>query len=387
MKAHQYAAILVFVLTGAWVITGDFSYVGSAASQDTEAQASETAEAADGARVDDSAARNLQVVGIAEIPQVQHARTVRISGVTQADKTTQLTARESGVVGTLEVEKGDLVSKGDVIVRLDPEGREVMVASAQAQLKRRRAELDARAQLVERGTFPRLQLEELISGLAEAEADLATMKAEIDRLSVTAPFDGVVDQVTVELGSAVQPGVGVGTLIALDPIIGVGEINEQDLPLVEVGASASLRLVSGRVVEGTIRFISREANPATRTFTVEVEVPNPDLSIPSGMTSELVLRGKPVLATPAPRSIITLDSRGDLGVRTVDDDNKVVFHPIDIVDDSSGALILGGIPEGARVIVTGQNVVSDGQVVKPSPVDQDVIDALISQVRAEVVSQ
>lgn len=380
MKAHQYGAILVFVLTGAWVITGDFSYVGSAASQDGDVQAEQST-------ADAVPQRALQTVGIAQIPQVQHARTVRISGVTRADKTTQLTAREAGLVGSLEIQKGDLVSEGDLIVRLDPEGRDLMVASAEAQLKRRRAELDARAKLVERGTFPRLQLEELISGLAEAEADLATMKAEIDRLSVTAPFDGIVDELNVEIGSAVSPGVAVGTLIALDPIIGVGEVNEQDLPLVEVGSVASLRLVSGRIVEGKIRFVSREANPATRTYRVEVEVENSDLSIPSGMTTEIILRGSPVLATPAPRSIITLDARGDLGVRTLNDDNEVVFHPIDIVDDSSGALILGGIPKGARVIVAGQNVVSDGQVVDPKPVDQEIIDALIEEVGAEVASQ
>ena len=86
-------------------------------------------------------------------------------------------------------------------------------------------------------------------------------------------------------------------------------------------------------------------------------------------------------------SIITLDSRGNLGVRSVDDENKVVFHAIDIVDDSSDALILGGIPEGARVIVTGQNIVSDDQTVDPQPVEQDIIDALIEEVRGEVASQ
>ncbi|MEO0544884.1 MAG: efflux RND transporter periplasmic adaptor subunit [Pseudomonadota bacterium] len=385
MKAHQYASVLVLVLTGAWVATGDFSYVGSAASQNSEASVTEQANQESAG--DDISGRALQTVGIAVIPQIQHARTVRVSGVTQADKTTQITARESGVIGSLPVDQGGRVSKDDMIARLDPEGRDVQLLSAEAQLKRRRTELAARAALVENGTLPKLQLEELITGVAEAEADLAGLKAEISRLDIKAPFDGVLDVVNVELGSAVQPGVAVGTLIALDPIIGVGEINEQDLPLIAVGDVAALRLVSGEIVEGTVRYISREANPATRTFEVEVEVPNPDLTIPSGMTAEIILRGKPVLATPAPRSIITLDSRGNLGVRSVDEENKVVFHPIDIVDDSSGALILGGIPEGARVIVAGQNVVSDAQKVDPQLVDQDIIDSLIEEVRSEVASQ
>ncbi|MEO1702901.1 MAG: efflux RND transporter periplasmic adaptor subunit [Pseudomonadota bacterium] len=385
MKAHQYASVLVLVLSGAWVITGDFSYVGSAASQSSgEATIEPTSVEDDETTI---TGRALQTVGVAVIPQVQHARTVRISGVTQADKTTQITARESGIIGKLPVKQGGRVSKGDMLARLDPEGRDIQLASAEAQLKRRRTELEARAELVARGTLPKLQLEELITAVADAEADLAGLKAELDRLDITAPFDGVLDVVNVELGSAVQPGVAVGTLIALDPIIGVGEINEQDLSLVAVGDSASLRLVSGETVDGTVRYISREANPATRTYEVEVEVQNPDLTIPSGMTAEIILRGKPVLATPAPRSIITLDSRGNLGVRSVDDENKVVFHPIDIVDDSSNALILGGIPEGARIIVAGQNIVSDEQTVDPQLVEQDIINTLIEEVRGEVVSQ
>lgn len=385
MKAHQYASVLVLVLSGAWVITGDFSYVGSAASQSSgEATIEPTSVEDDETTI---TGRALQTVGVAMIPQVQHARTVRISGVTQADKTTQITARESGIIGNLPVKQGGRVSKGEMLARLDPEGRDIQLASAEAQLKRRRTELEARAELVARGTLPKLQLEELITAVADAEADLAGLKAELDRLDITAPFDGVLDVVNVELGSAVQPGVAVGTLIALDPIIGVGEINEQDLSLVAVGDSASLRLVSGETVDGTVRYISREANPATRTYEVEVEVQNPDLTIPSGMTAEIILRGKPVLATPAPRSIITLDSRGNLGVRSVDDENKVVFHPIDIVDDSSNALILGGIPEGARIIVAGQNIVSDEQTVDPQLVEQDIINTLIEEVRGEVVSQ
>ncbi|MEL6201395.1 MAG: biotin/lipoyl-binding protein, partial [Pseudomonadota bacterium] len=139
MKAHQYASVLVLVLTGAWVVTGDFSYVGSAASQAAgEAGAVEASVDGESAAV---SGRALQTVGTALIPQIQHARTVRVSGVTQADKTTQITARENGVIGELAVAQGDRISKGDMIARLDPEGREVQLMFAEAQLKRRRTEL------------------------------------------------------------------------------------------------------------------------------------------------------------------------------------------------------------------------------------------------------
>ncbi|MFX3681008.1 MAG: efflux RND transporter periplasmic adaptor subunit [Hyphomicrobiales bacterium] len=176
-------------------------------------------------------------------------------------------------------------------------------------------------------------------------------------------------------------------LIALDPIIGIGEVNESDLNTIRVGGTAQLRLVTGDVIDGTIRFISREAQSSTRTFTVEVEAPNPDLAVPAGMTAEVILRGEPVVATPLPRSVVTLDDAGELGVRAVDEDNKVVFYPIDLVDDSTDALLLGGIPKGARIIVVGQNFVSDGQAVIPVEADSAVIERLIAEASGEAASQ
>ena len=183
-----------------------------------------------------------------------------------------------------------------------------------------------------------------MSALRSAESQLEAAQAELDRLDVVVPYDGVIDVLSVEEGASVDGGTPVAKLIALDPIIGVGEVNESDLGVVRVGARADLRLVTGEIVSGTIRYVSRAAQAATRTYTVEVEVPNPDLKIPAGMTTEVILRGDPVLSTPVPRSVVALNDAGELGVRTVNDKDEVEFHPIDIVDDSTGALILGGIP-------------------------------------------
>ncbi|MCR9121959.1 MAG: efflux RND transporter periplasmic adaptor subunit [Phyllobacteriaceae bacterium] len=386
MKAHRYAAILVFVASAAWVLTGDFSSVGSASDQEggEPAAVAETDSASDAAPDD---ARPQQSVAVAVIPSIDHARTVRVSGVTQADKRTNMTARAGGVIAELLVEQGDLVAQGDTVARIAPEGRDAAVRSAEAALEQARAEFAAREELVERGTLPRLQLDQQRSALRLAESQYEAAAAELDRLDVTAPFGGVVDNVMVEQGSSVDQGTPVANLIALDPIIGIGEVNESDLNTIRVGGTAQLRLVTGDVIDGTIRFISREAQSSTRTFTVEVEAPNADLAVPAGMTAEVILRGEPVVATPVPRSVVTLDDSGELGVRAVDEDGTVVFYPIDLVDDSTDALLLGGIPEDARIIVVGQNFVSEGQTVAPVDADNAVIDRLIAEASGEAASQ
>jgi multidrug efflux system membrane fusion protein len=378
MKINRYLAILVFLGSAAWIATGEFSFVGSAAGNEEEP-------AVEASASEGEAGAALQTVGVAVIPQIQHARSVKISGVTEADKVTTMTSRAGGIIGDLLVKQGERVTKGQVIARIAPEGRDAAVRSAEQVLEQRKAEAEATKRLVEKGTLAKLQGDAAMSALRAAESQLEAAQAELERLDVTVPYDGVIDVLHVENGASVDSGTPVAKLIALDPIIGVGEVNESDLGVVRVGDAADLRLVTGETVTGTIRYISRAAQAATRTYTVEVEVPNPDLAVSSGMTAEVILRGEPVLATPVPRSVVALNDNGELGVRTVDENDEVVFHPIDIVDDSTGALILGGIPEGARVIVAGQNFVGDGVKVKPVEADGETIRKLVEEAAAGAI--
>ena len=199
---------------------------------------------------------------------------------------------------------------------------------------------------------------------------------------LTTPFSGVVDSVNVELGASVASGAAVAVILGLDPVLAKGEISERDLAHVKVGDKADVKLVSDDVVQGTVRYISRDATAATRTFPVEVAVPNADAAIPAGMTAEITLRAAPVDSVLLPRSVITLSDNGDIGVRAVDKDNKVVFYPIDIVDDTPRGLILGGIPADVRIIVAGQELTTEGEEVKAVEADAETIRKLVGEAAA-----
>ena len=98
------------------------------------------------------------------------------------------------------------------------------------------------------------------------------------------------------------------------------------------------------------------------------------------MTAEITLRAAAVSATILPRSIITLSAKGDLGVRIVDETGRVAFFPIDLVDDTGDALVLGGIPAGAKVIVAGQELVTEGDEVNAVEADRALIAKLTGEV-------
>ncbi|RAZ73995.1 efflux RND transporter periplasmic adaptor subunit [Mesorhizobium atlanticum] len=393
IRFHKLAAIAVLIGFGAWMGTGEFSSVGSAANKsvttDKPADAGKPAqpdaakpEAAkpETAQAEPKAA--LRTVAVVTPPRKTFARAIRISGLTEADKRAVLATRVAGVIEKLPVKQGDRVKTGDLVMMLAAEEKISNVENARQLLAQRKAELDAAERLAKTGNLPKLQLDTARSNLTQAQSQLDTAQAELDRNEVKAPFDGVIDRIPVELGSSVMQGGEVATILKLDPVIARGEISERDLRYVKIGDEADVRLVNDQKVTGTVRYISRDASAQTRTFRVEVAIPNGDGSIPAGMTAEITLSAEPTNAVMLPRSVVTLGDKGDLGIRAVGKDDKVAFFPIDLVDDTPHGLVLGGIPEDARIIVAGQELVKEGDVVKPVEADQATIRKLIGEAAA-----
>lgn len=368
-KFHKFAAIAVFVATAAWVATGEFSSVGSA--QDEQATKKTEAPKVEAKR---------HTVAVVRPPRIEHSRAIRMSGLTEADKRSVLAARSAGIIAELPIAKGQMVKAGDLILRLDAEGKEAAVETARQLLSQREAEAQAAERLVQSGSLPRLQADNARSALSAARSELEMAEAELVRNEVRAPFSGLIDRVNVEIGGSVMQGTEIATILALDPIIATGEVGERDLGYVNRGDRADVRLVNGDVVEGEIRYISRDASSQTRTFQVEVAIDNENNEIPAGMTTEMTLRAQPVESVRLPRSVVTLSTEGDLGIRSVDGDDKVVFHPIDLVDDTPEGLVLAGIPADARIIVSGQDLVAEGDTVHAVEADEDTIRSLTGEV-------
>src|SRR6266540_4333055 len=304
-------------------------------------------------------------VAVIETNEVPHARKLTISGRTEADKRVTVTARTGGVLTELKVKRGMWVKKGDIIAILSDEAREAPVAQAQAVVTQKRTELEAKRTLIISGTLPRLQLVDLEAQLKAAEASLAAAEAEHERGTVRAPWSGVVHDVAVEVGQAAFSFAGreIASMVALDPMLAVVEVAERQLAGIKVGAVAEVRLVTGERTSGKVRFVAKTASPTTRTYRVEIEVPNADGNIPDGITAEVLLPLAPVVATRVPRSAITFSSAGNLGLRVVDANDTVEFVPVGVIEDEQSSMWVIGLPDRSRVIVQGQDFVREGQIV------------------------
>jgi membrane fusion protein, multidrug efflux system len=353
MNLSRVIAVLIVLGSAGWIASGALGHG--------------TQKAGDPNAPREAAAAPRFKVAVAPVQVQPHARRIVLSGRTEADKRATAVTRSSGVIVDLRVKRGSVVKKGDIIATLSDDAREAMVIQARARFEQRQAELKARLKLIETGNMAALNKPQLEAEMRAAEASLAQAEAERQKGNVFAPISGVVNEVPIEVGQALQPGATVAEVIALDPMLAVVEVAERQLAGVKVGERAKVRLVTGQTAEGSVRFVSRKASLQTRTYRVEVNIDNPNGAIPDGVTCEVNLLLAPVPAAEVARSALTFSSEGKLGVRTVGDGGKVAFVPVTLVEDGSERLWVGGLTDGARVIVQGQDFVKEGETVEAVP--------------------
>jgi multidrug efflux system membrane fusion protein len=163
--------------------------------------------------------------------------------------------------------------------------------------------------------------------------------------------------------------------VDVDPIIVVGDINERDIGALAVGDTGRVRVLGGPEIEGRIRYLAPVADESTRSFRVELEIPNPDAAIRSGTSAELVLGAEAITAHELSSGLLTLADDGTVGVKIVDANNRVRFYPVAIAEATGGRALVTGLPADVRIITVGQGFVVDGQVVTPIEEGADLSQA------------
>ncbi|MCF6445417.1 efflux RND transporter periplasmic adaptor subunit [Nereida sp. MMG025] len=340
---------------------------------------------------------------------------VLVRGRTEAARQVDVKAEISGRVISAPLRKGAFVEEGAEMCVLDPGTSQARLAEAEARLAEARANMptaqsrlpeaqsrlrEAQARLEEarinQNAATRLSeggfasdtrvatadanyesalaaiqsaeagiqsaqggIESAQAAVRSAEAAVASATKDVERQTIKAPFSGLLESDTAELGALLQPGMSCATIIQLDPVKLVGFVPETQVDRIAVGAVGGARLTGGEEVQGRVTFLSRSADPVTRTFRVDIEVPNADLHIRDGQTVEMIIASDGADAHLVPGSALTLNDEGTLGLRIVED-GITRFAPVSVIRDTVDGIWVDGLPPQVDVIVLGQEYVTDG---------------------------
>lgn len=310
----------------------------------------------------DAAAMRVQV----ELQQAEPVtRIISVFGRTAPARVVEIKAETSGRVERIDAARGQQLRKGAVMLQLDLRDRRVRLEQAQASVSQHQTAYEGQLELRTRGYVSETQIAETFAKLEAARAELVRAELDLAYMVIRAPFDGVIQERQVEEGDFVRSGDPVLTFVDNTRLIVTASIAEQDARFVAVNNPALARLVTGEQVNGRIRYLAPVADQSTRTFTVELEVPNADGKLPAGVTAEMQIPAGEMLAHKVSPAILSLAADGRLGVSILDTQNRVVFTPVEIARSEPDGVWVTGLPATASIITVGQGYVSPGQQVEP----------------------
>jgi len=346
----------------------------------------------------DAAALAPPLVNVVTVREAPATLALKLPGETAAWYESTIYARVDGYVGTWNVDIGDTVKKGEVLAIIETPELDAQLAASLAKLKAVEATVIARqadADFAET-TYARWRdspkgvvsdqereakkagHESAVAQLNEARAQVALDKAEVDRYTVlakfkqvTAPYDGKITERHIDIGNLVMAGSAASTtplykIVQNDPMRIFVNAPQSAAADMKVGVNVRIRAssVPGHVFEGKITRTADAINPQARTLRVEVDIPNPDQLLVSGMyvDASFDIEAKGLLEVPA--AALIFRSSGPQ-VAVVGKDGRITFHTLTIARDNGNTVeITDGIKAGDRVALNISSQIADGQQVQ-----------------------
>jgi len=306
------------------------------------------------------------------IQAVPRPAVLKLRGRTKANRTVNVRAEVAGRVINLPRDRGAAVEAGDPICELDIEDHQLRLAESMDEITQAQMEYQGARELLRDSLQSRIEVARAKFRLTAAETKARRNQITLQNTRIRAPFDGVIETRPVEIGTFMQPGSICAQVIDLEPLLLSAEIAERDVQKLTVGQPAQATLITGETVSGTVTFLSREAHEITRTYEIEIELPNPGGRLRSGITADIYLTTGINKSHLVSAALLGLDDAGRIGLRTVDSTGQVQFHIVRIVAEEPGAIWVTGLPEVTTLITVGQELVVPGQFVEVFHDDTDI---------------
>ena len=361
MKKQQLVAIVIFIAVVAWMLIPreGISTAGEAKPVVVVTAAPEGSNAGEGLET--------PLVRTLAVSEEDYTQQIRIRGRTQAFRHVMVRAEEPGKLISEPVARGTRVSQGDVLCELAIDARDANLSESLSRLEQTQFEYKASLDLQKRGLQSDVIVAQQKAAVAAAEAAVRRAELALARTKILAPFDGVVETRSVELGDLLNVGAVCASVLDDSPMLLVGLVPEQNITALEVGSLVEAELVTGMRIGGHVTYLARAADTSSRSYRIEVEVDNSDTSIREGITAELLVDAQDLRAHQIPSSALTLDDTGEIGVKILDRNNVVQFQGVNIIGDSSNRLNSGvwvtGLSGTTTLVTIGQEIVFPGQRV------------------------
>ena len=302
----------------------------------------------------------------------------------------EIRAKVSGYIRTVEVEEGEAIQKGDLLFTLETQALEGEVEAARADLKAAQLEVRNLKPLVEQEIVNKAQLETAQAQLAQARSNYQGLQAQANYASLRSPVDGMVGTFNFREGALVSPtdAMPLTTVADASSVFAYFSINEkafsrliQRLPgssfQEKIAGVPPLKLIlpTGETYpkEGKLEIISRQVDPQTGTVTLRARFPNEEEILLNGgsATIQLPQRYEEIVMVP---SLSTFERQGATFVYRISAGDTARAQRIEVVDQTDHyMLVRRGITAGERILARGLAKVRTGEALRPQAIPFDSV--------------
>ncbi|CAI8417550.1 MAG: Cobalt-zinc-cadmium resistance protein CzcB [Flavobacterium sp. SCGC AAA160-P02] len=279
----------------------------------------------------------------------------------------------AGILASVFVKEGQLVSKGDVLAVIDDGGMAQQVAQLEVTTALAKTTYERQQRLWDQKIGSEIQFLQSKTNYEAQKNNLAQLKKQQAKFKITAPFDGVIDDVIKDQGTIVAPGLGseVFRIINLDQMYIEADIPESYVTSITKGKEVQVLFpILNKTITTKIRQTGNFINPTNRTFKAEISVPNKDQKIKPNLTAKLKINDYTnSSAVMIPQSIISENALGNQYVYVIKKmkGNYGVANQVIITTGKTQGdqiQILTGVSAGDMLIVEGARSVKNGQRIE-----------------------
>jgi len=389
--------VLIIVLVAAAGSAGGWYYYRGGADGDAAAASSNDVagtNAVPGGRRGGRGGAVAMTVEAAPVARHEIAERIMVVGNLIGESTVDVVPRLAGRLETVNVRMGDRVSRGQTIAKMDDRDVREQIAGAEANLEVNRATLRTResdlkaasitldrqktmlaAGLSSKQNFDDAdaryssalaQLDVAKAQVSQTQARIEELKVTLGNTSIVSPVDGFVGIRNLDPGAFAGTNSPVVSVVAISSVRLVASLVEKDFRRVQAGLDAVVEVDAfpGEKFTGKVSRVAPVFDAATRTATMEIEIPNPGYRLKPGMYArvQLTVDRQPDALT-VPRNAL-VDLEGTRGVFVIDQ-QVARFHPVRTgLQDADRVQILEGAGEGQRVVTVGAMAVKDGDRVQ-----------------------
>ncbi|MBM61310.1 MAG: hypothetical protein CMM79_07210 [Rhodospirillaceae bacterium] len=420
--SYIWAVLVALVVTG-WMVSGSFtrSDDNKTVSENDNANQNVMASAVETQVSPEQPANAAPRVSAVAVANAQIRQSIRASGISEPKTIFTISAEIGGTITKVPVREGSAVEKGDVLVVIDTDTLPSRIAAAKAEIAAAEAALTT-AKTLAGGTYEeeraaamanlevatqRLEIgKKLVAKNFSAPVDLAQLKANFEtarmmlaridleknyraqldisqnearfagaksslvvlenqlaKSLIKAPISGWLETVNVDEGEQMTAGAVAATILNMDELSIIVAVPQTNIAQVDIGKPVSIDVAGIGRRMGKVSRIASISTSTTRTFDVEITVPNPDRMLRAGMTVEADIDVGYQPAFGMSPAHLSVASDGSLTAK-IDEAGVVRVKPVELVRSGVEQVFVSGLANGDRLLTFGQAFVEAGDPVR-----------------------